>query len=166
MGMVPKGPSMGVVWHFEGTRQRMYVEEEGVLCGSLCYGWSKVSTGRMLGCGSVRRKDVWVVGVYDKPWWGRGRNFFGCCFQCEYCGVLRRKKLLPDTRKGSRKETLPAALLMPRCRTKFYENADIVVPLDGHGKDSEMGAPTAVVMYRLLAQLKKRMDETKAVSPK
>jgi len=46
-------------------------------------------------------------------------------------------------------------------RKKFYQNADIVVPLDSNGRDSEMGAPTAVVLYRLLTELKAKMQEKK-----
>jgi hypothetical protein len=33
-------------------------------------------------------------------------------------------------------------------RKKFYENADIKVSLKGYGQDAELGAPTAVIMYR------------------
>ena len=56
--------------------------------------------------------------------------------------------------------------LWPRsqaCWQKYYENADIVVDLDGFGKDAEFGAPTAVVMYRLLKGLKTKIDNTKQV---
>ena len=48
-------------------------------------------------------------------------------------------------------------------RTKFYENADIQVSLEGSGIDAESGAPTAVVMYRLLKGLKAKMEATKQV---
>lgn len=30
-------------------------------------------------------------------------------------------------------------------RTKYYENADVVIDLEGYGKDEEAGAPTAGV---------------------
>mmetsp|Transcript_13648 Transcript_13648/g.29273 ORF Transcript_13648/g.29273 Transcript_13648/m.29273 type:complete len:335 (-) Transcript_13648:673-1677(-) len=46
-------------------------------------------------------------------------------------------------------------------RTKYYENADLVVPLEGYGEDEEKGAPTAVVMYRLLQSLDKKIKDTK-----
>ena len=36
------------------------------------------------------------------------------------------------------------------------------VSLEGYGVDAETGAPTAVVMYRLLCALKKKIDDTKA----
>ncbi|MEW5302744.1 MAG: hypothetical protein WDW36_005494 [Sanguina aurantia] len=47
-------------------------------------------------------------------------------------------------------------------RTKFYENADIIIPLTGFGVDVESGAPTAVVMFRLLKSLLLRIQTTKA----
>lgn len=46
-------------------------------------------------------------------------------------------------------------------RRKYYENADLVVPLVGYGQDAEGGAPAAVIMYRLLTQLKDRIEEKK-----
>lgn len=48
-------------------------------------------------------------------------------------------------------------------RTKFYENADLVISLDGTGKDTELGAPVAVVMYRTLCALKEKIQKTKEV---
>ncbi len=33
-------------------------------------------------------------------------------------------------------------------RRKFYENADVVVSLEGYGRDADNGAPTPAVMYR------------------
>lgn len=47
-------------------------------------------------------------------------------------------------------------------RTKFYENADIIIPLTGFGVDVDSGAPTAVVMFRLLKSLLLRIQTTKA----
>lgn len=48
-------------------------------------------------------------------------------------------------------------------RTKFYENADIHVSLEGNGVDAETGAPTAVVMYRILKKVKAKIEATKEV---
>ena len=41
-------------------------------------------------------------------------------------------------------------------RRRFYESADLVVSLEGHGEDEALGAPTAVVMYRLMLALNDR----------
>lgn len=46
-------------------------------------------------------------------------------------------------------------------RTKFYENADLKVNLEGNGEDVESGAPTAVVMYRILVALQAKIQATK-----
>jgi shikimate kinase len=46
-------------------------------------------------------------------------------------------------------------------RTKFYENADVVISLEGYGQDAEKGAPTAVVMYRLLQAVKQKIVSTR-----
>lgn len=46
-------------------------------------------------------------------------------------------------------------------RQKFYENADVVVQLDGYGADAASGAPTAVVMFRLLKELNAKVQEKK-----
>lgn len=47
-------------------------------------------------------------------------------------------------------------------REKFYENADVRVPLEGFGVDVERGAPAAVVMYRLLQRVLEKIEATKA----
>lgn len=46
-------------------------------------------------------------------------------------------------------------------RQKYYENADVVVTLEGYGEDVGKGAPTAVVMYRLLKALNAKVQEKK-----
>ncbi|GAX83755.1 hypothetical protein CEUSTIGMA_g11180.t1 [Chlamydomonas eustigma] len=47
-------------------------------------------------------------------------------------------------------------------RTKYYENADVVVNLESLSqKDTEAGAPTAVVMYRTLLGVKAKIQATK-----
>lgn len=46
-------------------------------------------------------------------------------------------------------------------RTKFYENADLRVDLAGSGSDVEDGAPTVVVMYRILVALQAKIQATK-----
>lgn len=46
-------------------------------------------------------------------------------------------------------------------RTKYYENADLTISLEGYGMDADKGAPTAVVMYRLLSALKQKIEKTK-----
>lgn len=46
-------------------------------------------------------------------------------------------------------------------RTQYYETADLKISLEGYGSDADKGAPTAVVMYRLLCALKKKIDDTK-----
>lgn len=46
-------------------------------------------------------------------------------------------------------------------RTKYYENADVVVPLKGYGKDADAGAPAAVVMHRLLSAVREKIRATK-----
>ena len=48
-------------------------------------------------------------------------------------------------------------------RTRFYENADLFISLEGSGVDAEGGAPTAVVMYRLLKGIKAKIEATKEV---
>jgi len=53
--------------------------------------------------------------------------------------------------------------VFPVHRTKFYENADIHVSLEGAGVDAETGAPTAVVMYRILKKVKGKIQATKEV---
>ncbi|KAF5832078.1 shikimate kinase [Dunaliella salina] len=47
-------------------------------------------------------------------------------------------------------------------RTKFYDSADLKISLEGYCEDAEKGAPTAVVMYRLLCALRQRIEDTKA----
>uniref|UniRef100_A0A7S0WF86 shikimate kinase n=1 Tax=Chlamydomonas leiostraca TaxID=1034604 RepID=A0A7S0WF86_9CHLO len=46
-------------------------------------------------------------------------------------------------------------------RTKYYETADLKISLEGYGLDEERGAPSAVVMYRLLCALKQKIEDTK-----
>lgn len=46
-------------------------------------------------------------------------------------------------------------------RRKFYENADVVVPLQGYGADAEGGAPTAAVMYRLMTAVNEKVQAKK-----
>jgi shikimate kinase len=47
-------------------------------------------------------------------------------------------------------------------RRKYYSNADVVVPLDGRtDEDRERGAPTAVVMHRLMAAVAERIEKTR-----
>lgn len=46
-------------------------------------------------------------------------------------------------------------------RTKYYENADIRVDLAGQGKDEQSGAPTPVVMYRLLKAVREKIQSTR-----
>lgn len=46
-------------------------------------------------------------------------------------------------------------------RVKYYENADVVVDISGNGPDKETGAPTAVVMYRVLQAVSKKVFDTK-----
>jgi len=46
-------------------------------------------------------------------------------------------------------------------RTKYYENADVVISLEGFGQDADKGAPTAVVMYRLLQAVKQKIVNTR-----
>lgn len=45
-------------------------------------------------------------------------------------------------------------------RTRYYDNADVRVDLRGHGKDAESGAPAAVVMYRLMQAVHKKIQRT------
>jgi hypothetical protein len=52
-----------------------------------------------------------------------------------------------------------AALLEQRQR--YYENADVVVTLEGYGRDAEGGAPTAAVMYRLLSAINEKVQAKK-----
>jgi hypothetical protein len=48
-------------------------------------------------------------------------------------------------------------------REKFYENADVRVPITGAvPDDEERGAPAAVVMFRLLTAVLARIEATKA----
>ncbi|GFH07513.1 uncharacterized protein HaLaN_02325, partial [Haematococcus lacustris] len=84
-------------------------------------------------------------------------------------GLARRPLLAPADSNGqpvSQAELYEAAkakldsLLSER--TQFYESADLTISLEGYGQDAETGAPTAVVMYRLLLALKKKIDDTKA----
>ncbi|EFJ52530.1 hypothetical protein VOLCADRAFT_86714 [Volvox carteri f. nagariensis] len=46
-------------------------------------------------------------------------------------------------------------------RRRYYENADVVVTLEGYGKDAEAGAPTAAVMYRLLSAINEKVQAKK-----
>jgi shikimate kinase len=46
-------------------------------------------------------------------------------------------------------------------RTKYYENADVTVSLEGFGQDADKGAPTAVVMYRLLQAIRAKIISTR-----
>eukprot|EP00775_Hariotina_reticulata_P006103 gene6103-6341_t len=45
-------------------------------------------------------------------------------------------------------------------RTKYYENADVVVELKGYGKDEPTGAPAAVVMHRLMEAVHNKIIST------
>lgn len=45
-------------------------------------------------------------------------------------------------------------------RLKFYENADVIVDIKGFGQDKATGAPTAVVMYRVLQAVDKKLKDT------
>ncbi|GBF89384.1 shikimate, chloroplastic [Raphidocelis subcapitata] len=47
-------------------------------------------------------------------------------------------------------------------REKYYENADVRVPLSGVAADEDRGAPAAVVMYRLLTRVLDKIEATKA----
>lgn len=71
-----------------------------------------------------------------------------------------------DTASSSTAESVSAVearlTAMLAERTKFYENADIIIPLTGFGMDVDTGAPTAVVMFRLLKSLLVRIQTTKA----
>lgn len=46
-------------------------------------------------------------------------------------------------------------------RRKFYENADVVVSLEGYGRDADNGAPTPAVMYRLLTAINEKVQAKK-----
>lgn len=45
-------------------------------------------------------------------------------------------------------------------RTKYYDNADVRIDLRGYGKDEQSGAPTPVVMYRLLQAVHEAIQRT------
>ncbi|KAF8071074.1 SK1 [Scenedesmus sp. PABB004] len=47
-------------------------------------------------------------------------------------------------------------------RTKYYENADVTVDLRGYGKDEGSGAPSAVVMHRLMSAVHAKIEATEA----
>lgn len=47
-------------------------------------------------------------------------------------------------------------------RTKYYENADVAVELRGYGPDEQTGAPTAVVMHRLMDAILTKIKQTAA----
>jgi shikimate kinase len=47
-------------------------------------------------------------------------------------------------------------------RTKYYENADVFIDLRGYGKDEQSGAPTAVVMHRLMQAVHEKINQTEA----
>ncbi|GLC41195.1 hypothetical protein PLESTB_001528100 [Pleodorina starrii] len=46
-------------------------------------------------------------------------------------------------------------------RRRFYENADVVVSLEGYGRDAENGAPSPAVMYRLLTAVNEKVQAKK-----
>lgn len=46
-------------------------------------------------------------------------------------------------------------------RTKYYENADIVIDISAKSEESENGAPTAAVMYRTMVELNNRIESAK-----
>lgn len=45
-------------------------------------------------------------------------------------------------------------------RTKYYDNADVQIDLRGYGKDEQSGAPTPVVMHRLLQAVHEKIQST------
>eukprot|EP00879_Flechtneria_rotunda_P006369 GHRR01006693.1.p1 GENE.GHRR01006693.1~~GHRR01006693.1.p1 ORF type:complete len:332 (+),score=129.11 GHRR01006693.1:622-1617(+) len=45
-------------------------------------------------------------------------------------------------------------------RTKYYENADVTVDLKGYSTDEQSGAPTAVIMYRLMEAVAQKIQST------
>ncbi|WIA11856.1 hypothetical protein OEZ85_011942 [Tetradesmus obliquus] len=47
-------------------------------------------------------------------------------------------------------------------RTKYYENADVFIDLRGYGKDEQSGAPTAVVLHRLMQAVHEKINQTEA----
>ncbi|KAG2501282.1 hypothetical protein HYH03_001084 [Edaphochlamys debaryana] len=81
-------------------------------------------------------------------------------------GLEKRPLLAADAPEGVSGEEAARTKLTDLLdqRRRFYENADVVVTLEGYGNDAADGAPTAAVMYRLLSaindkvQAKKRQD--------
>ena len=78
---------------------------------------------------------------------------------------LEKRPLLADAiSEGSGdlyNQALAKVISLTAERTKFYENADLKVNLEGSGLDVENGAPTAVVMYRILLALQAKIQATK-----
>lgn len=78
-------------------------------------------------------------------------------------GIEKRPLLYSDgvTEENVMEKTREKLSGLMADRRKFYENADVIVSLEGYEEDVERGAPTAVVMYRLLTQLNKKVQEKK-----
>ncbi|KAG2432958.1 hypothetical protein HXX76_008686 [Chlamydomonas incerta] len=78
-------------------------------------------------------------------------------------GIEKRPLLAADAPEGADMEQVAKAKLdtLLEDRRKYYENADVVVTLEGYGQDLEAGAPTAAVMYRLLTAINDKVQAKK-----
>eukprot|EP00198_Chlamydomonas_reinhardtii_P001067 XP_001690402.1 shikimate kinase [Chlamydomonas reinhardtii] len=78
-------------------------------------------------------------------------------------GIEKRPLLAADAPEGADMQQVAKTKLdaLLEDRRKYYENADVVVTLEGYGKDLEDGAPTAAVMYRLLTAINDKVQAKK-----
>eukprot|EP00878_Enallax_costatus_P039062 GHUV01044580.1.p1 GENE.GHUV01044580.1~~GHUV01044580.1.p1 ORF type:complete len:224 (+),score=58.69 GHUV01044580.1:152-823(+) len=77
-------------------------------------------------------------------------------------GIEKRPLLFGDgvSEEQAYDISLPKLQQLLEERVKYYESADVRVDLRGHGKDEQSGAPTPVVMYRLMQAVHERIQRT------
>ncbi|GIL71812.1 hypothetical protein Vretimale_750 [Volvox reticuliferus] len=78
-------------------------------------------------------------------------------------GIEKRPLLAADAPEGADVQVVAREKLanLLEQRRRYYENADVVVTLEGYGEDVENGATTPAVMYRLLTAVNEKVQAKK-----
>jgi shikimate kinase len=110
---------------------------------------------RVVAEGIEKRPLLFGEGVSGECWGGREGGVTGVTGTCTWlawteCRTVCLNKLCrhdppPQTQTEDEAYSISLAKLtsLLEARTKYYENADVVVDLTGYDKDADSGAPTA-----------------------